>query len=520
MPLVNEYSDSSDSNSASETENIVPFKPLNRINLAPQVLNIPTQSQLTLSSSYNIPYEPPKPIQGPLNPFDLNNDSIKKNLPTGFGAEEMYDSTIFEIQRKRFQNQQDKESKNLKKKLKRIKLDEIKQKNIKFDQDKKINDNDNEDEDEDDHDIESDESDDIIGPTLTKPKNQSIETTEFYGSNEFDYLGRTYMHIPQDLDISLTKEPGSQQCFIPKKLIHTFPGHNNGVTSLQFIPNSGHLLLSGGSDSKIKIWDIYHNNYELLRINYGHFKPIKDLSFNSIGDKFLSSSFDKKIKLWDTETGKCLNRYNPFSLPNCLKFNPLNNNEFITGLSNNKILQYDLRLSPNEIIQTYDHHLNSVNSLTFVDNNQRFMSTSSDGSIRVWEWQINVPIKFISDPSQFSISQTILHPSGKYIAGQAMNNNILVFGATNKSKFRQYNKKSFNGHNVAGYNIQLNFSPDGSYLMSGDSNGFAWFWDWKTCKILKKLKIDDKPILCITPNPQETSKVAMAGLGGRIFYYD
>ena len=31
-------------------------------------------------------------------------------------------------------------------------------------------------------------------------------------------------------------------------------------------------------------------------------------------------------------------------------------------------------------------HLGSVNSVTFVDENRRFVSTSDDKSLRVWEW--------------------------------------------------------------------------------------------------------------------------------------
>jgi pre-mRNA-processing factor 17 len=34
------------------------------------------------------------------------------------------------------------------------------------------------------------------------------ETTEFHGESLYDYQGRTYMHVPQDLDLDLRKEPG------------------------------------------------------------------------------------------------------------------------------------------------------------------------------------------------------------------------------------------------------------------------------------------------------------------------
>jgi WD40 repeat protein len=46
--------------------------------------------------------------------------------------------------------------------------------------------------------------------------------------------------------------------------------------------------------------------------------------------------------------------------------------------------QWDIRSG--ETVQEYDRHLGAVNSITFVDQNRRFVSTSDDKSLRVWEW--------------------------------------------------------------------------------------------------------------------------------------
>ncbi len=47
-------------------------------------------------------------------------------------------------------------------------------------------------------------------------------------------------------------------------------------------------------------------------------------------------------------------------------------------------LQWDTRSG--EIVQEYDRHLGAVNTITFVDENRRFVTTSDDKSLRVWEW--------------------------------------------------------------------------------------------------------------------------------------
>lgn len=343
------------------------------------------------------------------------------------------------------------------------------------------------------------------------------ETTEFHGSEMYDYQGRTYMHVPQDLDIDLRKEPGSATNYIPKKLVHTWKGHTKPITALRFFPGSGHLLLSSSSDAKIKLWDVYHER-ELLRTYNGHSKAVTDITFNNSGTHFLSASYDRYMKMWDTETGKCIARFTTGKIPHVIRFNPdpALNHEFVAGMSDKKIVQFDTRTE--QKVQEYDHHLGPVNTITFVDENRRFITTSDDKSLRAWEYGIPVPIKFIAEPYMYSMVRAALHPSGKYVAYQSGDNQIVVYAATDK--FRQNRKKAFRGHNNAGYAIDVDVSPDGQFLMSGDSGGWLCFWDWKSCKMYHKFQASDGPVVAATWHPQETSKVASAGLDCVIKYWD
>ncbi|KAI5961456.1 uncharacterized protein KGF55_004079 [Candida pseudojiufengensis] len=335
-------------------------------------------------------------------------------------------------------------------------------------------------------------------------------SSKFVGASECDYQGRSYMYIPNEL-----KKMEPQPCFVPKQIIHTFNNaHPKGVNKLEFFPKYGHLLLSCGNDGSIKLWSV-DKTYELLRIFNGHKLAVKDVTFNSSGDKFLSCGYDRVIRLWKTENGEVLRSISTSAVPNVVRFNPENDSEFIVGLSNHKIEHYDLNALHNPI-QVYDHHLGSINDLLVLDNG--FASTSDDKSVRVWKWQINIPIKVISDPTQFSTPSIKKHPNTNYIALQSMDNTVKAVHST--GKFHWNKNKIYRGHQCAGYGIEIEITHDGKTIMSGDAKGYAFFWDWQSKKIIKKLKLNNSLIKCIRFHPLESSKVAIAGVSGDIHICD
>lgn len=234
----------------------------------------------------------------------------------------------------------------------------------------------------------------IAEGTSAKSKDDTEKTT-LHIKDEYDYLGRTYMHPRQDLGERLGVTP--EKCFLPKANIYTWSGHTKGVQRTQFLPNTGHLMLSCSMDSKIKLWEFYGER-RLLRTFHGHTQAVRDISFNRDGSRFVSCGYDKVTRLWDTETGQCIARYKSKKITYCVKFHPDADKQhlFVAGDQNKMIITRDTNTG--EVVQEYDRHLGSVNSITFVEDGKRMVTTSDDKSIRVWEWDIPVDIKYIADP--------------------------------------------------------------------------------------------------------------------------
>ncbi|CAL9735848.1 pre-mRNA-processing factor 17 [Monosporozyma servazzii] len=324
----------------------------------------------------------------------------------------------------------------------------------------------------------------------------------------------------EDGTINLHKPALSFKCYLPKRILHTYDGHIDGCNALKFIPKTGHLFISGGNDDTIKLWNFYGDR-KCVRDYKGHSKAVKTLTFVNDGSSFISSSFDQTVKVWDTESGKVTKRLKFKSIPNAVDSRPLDNgNEIIVGLSNSKIMHYDIRVhEKNGLVQQYDHHLSSILALKYFPDGSKFISSSEDKTVRIWNNQINIPIKQISDTTQHSMPTLDIHPSENYFCTQSMDNSIYSYSM--KPKYKRHPNKVFRGQKSSGYGIGLTFSPDGHYVCSGDIRSKMLIWDWTTTKLLKTIAIPGKkPITQVTWHPQETSKILCTGVDGKIYMLD
>lgn len=338
-------------------------------------------------------------------------------------------------------------------------------------------------------------------------------TTTFHGPHELNYKGQSWMAPPAGLgSVRADGGAGDHRCFVPQKCVHRFTGHNQGVHRMRLFPVTGHLLLSAGLDGKCKVWSV--PDKQVMRTYIGHSAAVRDVQFNHDGSMFVSASFDRYLRLWNTETGAVLQTFTNRKVPYVVQFYPHDDNFFVVGCSDHKIITYNATTA--EITQEYNHHLAPVNAILFVeDNGTKMVTTSDDKKVLVWEWDIGVPIKYISDPSMHSMPCLVMHPSQRFFVGQSLDNTITVFQAGNK--FAMQKKKRFSGHIVSGYACEMAFSPDGQFLVSGDGNGNIFFWDWKKHKILQKYRAHSGgPAICCVWHPLEPSVMFTCGWDGII----
>ena len=71
--------------------------------------------------------------------------------------------------------------------------------------------------------------------------------------------------------------------------------------------------------------------------------------------------------------------------------------------------------------------MGSINTVLFIDNGRRFVSTAEDKKIYLWEFGIPVVAKYVSHPNMNSIPASGLHPSGNHWIGSSADDRIVTY---------------------------------------------------------------------------------------------
>ncbi|MGH0144381.1 UNVERIFIED_CONTAM: hypothetical protein FKN15_051872 [Acipenser sinensis] len=199
---------------------------------------------------------------------------------------------------------------------------------------------------------EQKELDEITAKRQKKGKSEeeapADEKTMLHAKDMYDYQGRSYLHVPQDVGVNLRSADIPDKCYLPKKQIHAWSGHTKVTLGMLVLFLFFYFFFTG------------------------HSKAVRDICFNNTGTQFLSAAYDRYLKLWDTETDTV------FSIAAQYNY------DFEEERMICSRIPWDVR--SREFVQEYDRHLGAVNTITFVDENRRFVSTSDDKSLRVWEW--------------------------------------------------------------------------------------------------------------------------------------
>ncbi|KAF7267538.1 hypothetical protein GWI33_019244 [Rhynchophorus ferrugineus] len=214
--------------------------------------------------------------------------------------------------------------------------------------------------------------------------------------------------------------------------------------SIQTFTTDLNKIVTSHKSGLLKLWN---QNGELEKMwKYIHKGPISKLLLKDI--KLVSGGSDSTIRIWDLQHQACI-----LCLKGCqgvisvLQFHPTENSVFASG-DDGKINHYDLENG--NIKAVYDGHYSKVTSIAFANDNEHFASCGRDKVIILWHFNKTVALKtvavyeavevIISLPIKFKLPGFKSDPTSIYVASGGENGIVKVWDLSKaKQVFAQTN---------------------------------------------------------------------------------
>jgi COMPASS component SWD3 len=158
--------------------------------------------------------------------------------------------------------------------------------------------------------------------------------------------------------------------------------NSKGYTRALAISNDGKVLVSGGEDGNVNIWDFKERN---LSIVFKHKESVSSVAISPDDRTVVSGSRDKTVKVWDLQTNKI-----KFTLKGhmnwvyCVAISPDGN--YIFSCSSDKTIRvWDLHTG--ECVSVLTGHTELIHCLVVSPDGKTLISSSRDRTIKVWQRQ-------------------------------------------------------------------------------------------------------------------------------------
>ncbi|HEX3643088.1 MAG TPA: serine/threonine-protein kinase, partial [Ktedonobacteraceae bacterium] len=208
------------------------------------------------------------------------------------------------------------------------------------------------------------------------------------------------------------------------KQIYTYRDHLASVSAVAWSPDSTRIASVGRGDSTVDIWDATTGRCVLTY--HGHSSVVHEVVWSPDGTRLASGSNDKTVQIWDASTG----------------------------------VQ----------VKMYDGHSESVTAVTWSPDGTCIGSGSSDGMIQVWETSTGSQVWHHDAHSSHSWPCLRWSPNGTRIASVGRGDSTVDIWDASTGELIQ----TYRGHSSLVDAIA--WSPDGSYIASGDHQGIVHVW--------------------------------------------
>ncbi|KAL9541019.1 hypothetical protein MBANPS3_009350 [Mucor bainieri] len=151
--------------------------------------------------------------------------------------------------------------------------------------------------------------------------------------------------------------------------------HSAGISSLQFC-EAQNILITGSYDKTAIVWNL--ETGQVLRTLKGHARSIRTLQFDDT--KLVTGSMDNTLRIWNYHTGQCIRTLEGHT-DGVVHLN-FNCRILASGSADSTIKIWNFHTGE---CFTLGGHTKAVNHVSIQKDSTTLVSSSEDGSIRIWD---------------------------------------------------------------------------------------------------------------------------------------
>jgi hypothetical protein len=317
------------------------------------------------------------------------------------------------------------------------------------------------------------------------------------------YDRRLLAWSPADLKPYAFQNLERQGTVKPPQSFHELGTHASSVRTL--VPSAdGALLLSGGQDNVVKLWDLAAG---AVRQSFrGHGGWVRGLAFGVDGKTLVSAGLDKSVRTWSLAGYAELRSIQGLELAGhgdavlAAEFSP-DQSQIVTASRDRTARTWDAVTGAAR--QTFSEgHSFLASQGRFFQKGRRLVTAAVDNTSRIWEVATGTELHLLAKTGRaaaLAVSQ-----NERFLATGGDAQQAQLWDAATGTLIRP-----FAGHLAEV--TAVTFTPDDAQLLTGDAKGHLYRWDVATGQLLQRLDGHTGRITGLVVSP-ETGRIYSASL--------